>query len=76
MPDDLTPAAPDDLLHAIAHSLLYDGRKGYQASREFMARIVAAHVADDLRRSGYVVMRKPAGLGHSSTDLGLRREAD
>ena len=70
----MEPAFPADLAQALAHALLYDGKRRYDASRQFMAEIVAQHLVDALDRSGFVVMRKAPGLGHSSTDLGLRRD--
>ena len=73
MPDDpaLTPASAEDLEQALAHALRFDGRKQFRLSGESMARITAAHLIECLRQSGFVVMRKPAMVPHSSTD-GLR----
>jgi hypothetical protein len=36
-----------------------------------MARIVAEHLAECLRRSGYVIMKRPPLAPHSSTE-GMR----
>jgi hypothetical protein len=77
MPDapDLTEASPDDVEHAVAHALQFDGRKAFRPSGEMMARITAAHIAACLRRAGFVVMRKPPPCAHSYSP-GLDRKPD
>jgi hypothetical protein len=59
--DPLTPAAPDDLVQALAHALQFDGRRPFKVSGEMMARITAAHLVECLRKSGYIIMKRPAG---------------
>jgi hypothetical protein len=62
MPDDkLTPADPDDVLHALSFALNFDGRRRYHQADDIKARIVAAHLLRHLERSNFVVMRKPSG---------------
>jgi hypothetical protein len=70
MPEErfLTPASADDLEHALAHALQYDGRRQFKLAGESMAKITAAHLVRCLAQSGFVVMRKPALAAHSSTE--------
>jgi hypothetical protein len=64
-PPALRPATPDELEQALAHALRFDGRKSFKLSGESMARITAAHLAECLRVSGFVVMKKPPSPMHS-----------
>jgi hypothetical protein len=67
-PQSLRPASPDELKQALAHALRFDGRKAFKLSGESMAKITAAHLAECLRQSGFVVMKKPPAPMH--TDAG------
>jgi hypothetical protein len=64
-PSNLRGATIDELEQALAHALRFDGRKAFKTSGEMMARITAAHLAEQLRRSGFVVMKKPPTPMHS-----------
>ena len=55
--DNLCPADPAALEQALAHALQFDGRKAFRTSGEMMAKITAAHLAEQLRLAGLVVMR-------------------
>ncbi len=55
----LRPATLAELEPAIAHALQFDGRKPFRLSGEMMARITAPHLAECLRRGGFVVMKAP-----------------
>jgi hypothetical protein len=55
----LRPATAAELEQAIAHALQFDGRKQFRLSGEMMAKITAAHLAECLRRGGFVVMKTP-----------------
>jgi hypothetical protein len=70
MPDDrpLTPADPEELLFSLSHALQYDGKRHFKRADGFMARIVAEHLAECLRRSGYVIMKRPPLEAHSSSE--------
>lgn len=52
-------ASPEDVAHSLAFALMFSGRKRTHEADELMARIVAKHLVEHLRGSGYVVMRKP-----------------
>ncbi len=67
-PKTLRPATTDELEQALAHALRFDGRKAFKLSGESMAKITAAHLAEQLRQSGFVVMKKPPSPMH--TDAG------
>jgi hypothetical protein len=52
MPDEpLTPATRDDIAHALAFALTFDGRRRFQPSGEMMARITAEHLVEHLGSS-------------------------
>ena len=69
MPDEpsLTQADPEEFLFSLAHALQFDGKRHFKRGDGFMARIVAEHLAECLRRSGYVIMKRPPLAPHSST---------
>jgi hypothetical protein len=47
MPNErtLTPATTEDQEHALAHALRFDGRKRIHRGDEFMAHLMAEHLA-------------------------------
>jgi hypothetical protein len=51
-PHALRPATINEFEQALAHALRFDGRKAFKVSGEMMAKITAAHLAEQLRRSG------------------------
>jgi hypothetical protein len=61
---NLSPADPAELEHALAHALRFDGRKQFRPSGEMMAKITAAHLLEQLKQAGYVVMKKPPAPRH------------
>jgi hypothetical protein len=61
--DALKPATPDDLADALAFALRFDGRKRKSDAAEMMSKIVAQRLVRHLEQSGFVVMRKPPGVG-------------
>ena len=64
----LRPATEDELAQTLAHALQFDGRKQFRTSGEMMAKITAAHLAEALRRSGFVVMKAPPAPHHRAPD--------
>jgi hypothetical protein len=50
----------------LAHVLRFDGQKAFKVSGEMMAKITAAHLAECLRRSGFVVMKAPPAPAHGA----------
>jgi len=61
---------PADLEQALAHALQFDGRKAFRVSGEMMAKITAAHLVEQLKLAGFVVMRKPPAPRHEAPYLG------
>jgi hypothetical protein len=57
--ENLTPATDDGLAAALAFALRFSGRKRFHGGDEFMADITAKHLVEHLRRSGFIVMRRP-----------------
>ena len=69
--EPLTPADPADLAAALAFALRYQGRKRVHNADEIMAEIVAARLVDHLERAGFVVMKRPAGVGAAALGRGF-----
>jgi hypothetical protein len=68
----LTPATADDVANVLAFALRYQGRKRVHNADEIMAEIVAKRLVEQLERSGFVVMKKPALGGHSALGRGFK----
>ena len=77
MPDDekLTPAAPEDVEHALSFALRFSGRKRVQQGDELMARITAERLVEHLRLAGFVVMRRPARPAPGVPDAAYRKRS-
>jgi hypothetical protein len=60
-------ATPDDVAQTLAFALLYSGRKRTRDSETMIADIVAKRLVEHLNRSGFVVMRRPDRLPHSTS---------
>jgi hypothetical protein len=64
---ELVPVLPDDLQRTLAFALVYDGKKRFRRGEDLMAQIVAEHLMQHLKMSGWVVMRRkwtvPTGGG-------------
>ena len=55
----LKPATRADVVHALRHGLLFEGRRRIHHADEIMGQIAAEKLADYLERSNFVVMRGP-----------------
>ncbi len=55
----LAPATEDEIEFALAFALRHNGRKAYRQTDEAMAKIVAAHLREQLLRMNLIVMRGP-----------------
>ncbi len=64
----LTPADPTDLANALAYALRFQGRKRVHNADEIM--VVAKRLVDHLERAGFVVMKKPPGIGAAALGRG------
>ena len=51
---------------ALAHALLFQGRKRAHDADRFMARMVAERLTENLALSGFVIMKKPPEPMHST----------
>jgi hypothetical protein len=69
-PQTLRPASDDELAQTPAHALQFDGRKHFKTSGEMMAKITAAHLAECLRKSAFVVMKTPPAPHHRAPEYG------
>ncbi len=58
-PDKLRPATLDEIIETLSFALRYDGRRRVHLADSFMARVAAERLAEHLRLSGFVVMKRP-----------------
>jgi len=65
MPDELSPATPEDIIETLSFALRFNQGKRSHQHDHVMAEAAAVHLLDHLTRSGFVLMRKPPGPGHS-----------
>jgi hypothetical protein len=68
MPDapPLRPATPDKIAQALSFALRFDGRKRVHHADDMMARITAERLVNHLEASGFVLMKKPPGVAHTT----------
>ena len=69
-PDQLSPATEADTLLALSYALKHDGKRAFRNADTLMAEITAAHLLDYLNRSGFVVMKRPAGRAPTAPKSG------
>jgi hypothetical protein len=69
--DKLMAADPADLAAALAYALRYQGRKRVHNADEIMADIVAKRLVEHLERAGFVVTKRPAGVGGAALGRGF-----
>jgi hypothetical protein len=55
----LRPATPDEIADSLSFALQFEGRKRVHQADNAMARITADRLVRHLKRSGFVVMKKP-----------------
>ncbi len=71
--EPLTPASSDDLEQAIAFALQFRGRKRIRTASDIMATLTAERIVEHLKDSGFVVMRKPPGVGAAALGRGAEK---
>jgi hypothetical protein len=62
-------ASPKDVAQSLSFALLFNGRKRARDADTMMADIVAKRLVEHLQRSGYVIMKRPRGPGHSTPPI-------
>jgi hypothetical protein len=62
----LTPASRQEVIEAIQHGMLFDGRKRSHHWDRINAQVAAEKLADYLFRSNFVVMRGPPAPAHTA----------
>jgi hypothetical protein len=72
----LRPATAAEVTEALSFALRYDGRKRVHHADEMMARITAERLVDHLTRSGFVLMKTPAGRLHSAPPVKPAEQRD
>ena len=61
----LTPASREDVILAIQHGMLFDGRKRTHHWDRINAQVAAEKLADYLLKANFVVMRGPPAPAHT-----------
>jgi len=59
-------ASAAEIAEALSFALRYEGRKRVHQADELMARITAERLVEHLTRSGFALMKVPAGRHHSA----------
>jgi len=62
--DKLTPASPRDIETCLSLALTRGSSLARNQAAETTAKIVAERLVAQLKRSGFVIMRKPIPVGH------------
>ncbi len=65
MPEDLSPATPEDVIEALSFALRFNRGKRSHQHDQVMAEAAAVHLLEHLTLSGFVLMRKPPAPRHS-----------
>jgi hypothetical protein len=64
---DLTAATADEIAEALRYALRFDERgKPHRGGGDLIATIAAEHLAEHLRRAGFLVMKAPPARAHST----------
>ena len=66
---DLRPATSDEIAEALAFALRYEGRRRVHDADLAMGRITAERLVRHLQRSGFVVMKAPAGAAPTTAAM-------
>ncbi len=71
MPDEkpLRPATKDETIDTLSFALRFNGKKRTHSADEFMATLMAKHLAEHLELAGYVIMKKPPAGPHDNPGL-------
>jgi hypothetical protein len=66
---ELRPATREEVMDSLAHTMRCQGRRRVRDrhANSFMARIAAERLAEHLRLSGFVVMKRPPAQAPSAT---------
>ncbi len=70
-PTRLRPATAEEIAQTLSFALRYEGRKRVHHADDVMARITAERLVRHLERSGFVVMKKPAGADPTTSHMPL-----
>ena len=62
----LRPATADEIAETLSFALRYDGRKRVHHADDAMARITAERLVRHLERSGFVLMKRPPAVAHTT----------
>ena len=68
-PAPLRPATQDEIAHALAFALRYNGRKRVHDADDAMSRITAERLVRHLEASGFVIMKAPPGSAPTTASM-------
>ena len=63
----LRPASTDEIEQSLSFALRFDGRRRVHHADDAMARITAARLVAHLRKSGFVLMKRPDATAPSTS---------
>jgi hypothetical protein len=66
---DLRPATRDEIAQTLSSALMYEGRRRVHHADTFMAEITADRLVKHLEQAGFVLMKKPPGRVHSTSNI-------
>ncbi len=68
-PAPLRLASADEIAATLSFALRYDGRKRVHDAADAMARITAERLVRHLQQSGFVIMKAPAAVAPTTTNM-------
>ena len=66
---DLRPATSDEIAESLAFALRYEGKRRVHDADTAMGRITAERLVRHLQRSGFVIMKMPAGAAPTTATM-------
>jgi hypothetical protein len=63
----LRPASPEEVEQSLSFALRFDGRRRVHHADDAMARITAERLVAHLRKSGFVLMKRPEATAPSTS---------
>lgn len=65
----LRPATADEIAETLSFALQFEGRKRVRSADSLMAEITAERLVRHLERSGFVLMKRPAGAAPTTAGM-------
>ena len=68
-PSQLRPATADEIAENLSFALQFEGRKRVRSADILMTEITAERLVRHLERSGFVLMKRPAGMAPTTAGM-------